>query len=241
MSPRYGGYQITTPPSYNRTTSNVTTSYFTKPPNYYTEEAECCTATYAAPVYFTEVPKYYSAPSYYQRLLTTLRPPSIKLQLTLPPDTTLKLRSYPPPRKWNTPTYASPPYYTRQPALLVTKCSLDRATNSHAFGVVLLLGVLSLIAGLPLVYQTPPRLGREKFVKKEREKAMEISRVRISDPATTVLFVINCNSILQCSFQLSIMVNYGVVLPLVIVYCWVDHCCTDVSWVWRILNRNVAA
>jgi hypothetical protein len=114
MSPRYGGYRITTPPSYYKTTSNATTSYYTKPPNYYTEEAECCTATYAAPVYYTEAHKYYSAPSYYQRLLTTLRPPSIKLQLTLPPDTTLKLRSYPPPRKWNNPIYASPSYYTQQ-------------------------------------------------------------------------------------------------------------------------------
>jgi hypothetical protein len=29
----------------------------------YTEEATCYTSTYSAPVYYTEEPKYYSAPS----------------------------------------------------------------------------------------------------------------------------------------------------------------------------------
>jgi hypothetical protein len=68
MSPGYGGYQTATPTSYNQTTSNATTSYYTEapPPNYYTEKAECYTAMYAAQVYYTDRPKYYSAPSYYQ-------------------------------------------------------------------------------------------------------------------------------------------------------------------------------
>jgi hypothetical protein len=38
------------------------------------------------------------------------------------------------------------------------------------------------------------------------------------------------------------LVNYGVVLLLVVVSCgWVDDWCTDVSWVWRLPNRNAAA
>jgi hypothetical protein len=54
MSPGYGGYQTATPPSYYKTISNPTTSYYTDAPNYYTEKAK----------YYG--PKYYSAPSYYQ-------------------------------------------------------------------------------------------------------------------------------------------------------------------------------
>jgi hypothetical protein len=91
--------------------------YYTEAPSYYTEKAECYTATYAAPVYYTEAHKYYSDPIYYQRLPTTPRSPSIKLRPalpTLPPATTLKLQSSKQPRKFNTTTYASPPYYTRQ-------------------------------------------------------------------------------------------------------------------------------
>ncbi|EFX85648.1 hypothetical protein DAPPUDRAFT_98656 [Daphnia pulex] len=73
MSLGYGGYQTATLPSSYETTSNAMTSYYTESPNYYTEKAECYTATYAAPVYYTDGSKYYSGPSYYQRLLTTLR------------------------------------------------------------------------------------------------------------------------------------------------------------------------
>jgi hypothetical protein len=66
MSPGYGGYQSTTPPSYYATTTYDTTSYYTEAPKYYTtKEPECYTTTNAAPAYYTEAPKYYSAPSYY--------------------------------------------------------------------------------------------------------------------------------------------------------------------------------
>ncbi|EFX88274.1 LOW QUALITY PROTEIN: hypothetical protein DAPPUDRAFT_234799 [Daphnia pulex] len=66
MSPGYGGYQSTTPPSYYATTTYDTTSYYTEAPKYYTtKEPDYYTTTNAAPAYYTEAPKYYSAPSYY--------------------------------------------------------------------------------------------------------------------------------------------------------------------------------
>ncbi|EFX85601.1 hypothetical protein DAPPUDRAFT_237699 [Daphnia pulex] len=155
MSPGHGGYQTATPPSYYQTTSNATTSLLHRGP-----QVLLCS----------------QPPSYYQRLLTTSRSPSIKPRPTRPPATTLKLRI-------------------------------------SIFVVVLLLGVLSLLAGRPLVYRTPPS-GRnsreaqemiqdEKVVLKEREKAKEISRVNISDPATTAAQYLSSTAF----FQFSIMVT----------------------------------
>jgi hypothetical protein len=53
------------------TTTYAAPSYYTEVPKYYSapsytiEEPECYTTTYAAPAYYTKVPKYYSASSYY--------------------------------------------------------------------------------------------------------------------------------------------------------------------------------
>jgi hypothetical protein len=58
MSPGYGGYQTATPPPYYTTTTFAKTSCnTTKAPEYYT-------TTYDVPSYYTETPKYKSAPSY---------------------------------------------------------------------------------------------------------------------------------------------------------------------------------
>ncbi|EFX80709.1 hypothetical protein DAPPUDRAFT_243427 [Daphnia pulex] len=142
MSPGYGGYQTATLPSSYETTSNATTIYYTEAPNYYTEKSECYTATYAAQVYYIDGNKYYTEAPKY--FTKAIEHPNL-------------------------------PYYTVTTEVLYQSpiaVLIVQPVRNHSFGVVLLLGVLSLLAGRPLVYRTPPRL-----------------------------------------------VNYGVVLPLVIVYC----------------------
>ncbi|XP_046653125.1 uncharacterized protein LOC124343717 [Daphnia pulicaria] len=67
---------------------------------------------------------------------------------------------------------------------------------------------------------------RKSGIKGERKGDRDQSSVHISDPATTVVYYLSPTAF----FLFVIVVNYGVVLPLVIVYCWVDHCCTGVSW-----------
>jgi hypothetical protein len=71
MSPGYGGYQTATPPPYYPRATNATTSFCTEISKYYTPKApEFCTTTYAAPSHYTDVLKYYSAPSYYTLKVT---------------------------------------------------------------------------------------------------------------------------------------------------------------------------
>jgi hypothetical protein len=66
MSPGYGGYQTATPPPYYPKATYAPTSYCTKVYKYYTTKTpEFYTTTYAAPRHYTDVLKYYSAPSYY--------------------------------------------------------------------------------------------------------------------------------------------------------------------------------
>jgi hypothetical protein len=95
MSPRKGGYQTATPPSYYTTTTYAMTCYYTRVLKCYIAKApEYYTTTYVAPSYYTKAPKDYTEASNYY----TSKAP-----------------------KYYTTTYAAPAYYTEVPQYYTTK------------------------------------------------------------------------------------------------------------------------
>ncbi|EFX85859.1 LOW QUALITY PROTEIN: hypothetical protein DAPPUDRAFT_237487 [Daphnia pulex] len=139
-------------------TTHYTTSCYTEAPKYCTKAPDYCSTTYAALSYYTESPLYYSSPSYTTKgSITTpmLRSTTPLRQLLLRYSTPKCLSAVPraliftPPRhRSTTATYAAPAHYTEAPQHYTTKALEYYTTTYHVNnGVVLLLGVVSLMVG----------------------------------------------------------------------------------------------
>ncbi|EFX77724.1 hypothetical protein DAPPUDRAFT_247291 [Daphnia pulex] len=134
----------TTPPRLQSTTRNLTLpqatkpkyysapSYITEAPEYYTDAPKYYTTTYAALAYSTDAPKCYSDHSHYTEATAYY--------------TTKAVEYYTKASKYYTATYCS--------ALFVINCLLHRMKSVSNHGVVLLLGVESLMVGSTAGYYT---------------------------------------------------------------------------------------
>ncbi|EFX87095.1 hypothetical protein DAPPUDRAFT_236019 [Daphnia pulex] len=105
---KYYTTKFTTPQS----KTYATPSYYTEAHKYCTDKAEYYTTTFAAPVYYTEEPKYYSAPSYYQTEASYYTTKALEYYTTITAPTYYTGA----PNQYSAPCYYSPKaseYYTK--------------------------------------------------------------------------------------------------------------------------------
>ncbi|XP_046450506.1 uncharacterized protein LOC124198620 [Daphnia pulex] len=130
-----GGYQSTTLPPYCITTYNTTSCYSNAPKYYTTKEPECYTTTNAAPAYYTEAPQHnttkaleYYTTTYHGREKVKEFSSRVSISVT---------------------AIGTAVHYLSITSFFVALQVLNKVN----YGVVLLLGVVSLMVGSAMVYR----------------------------------------------------------------------------------------